>query len=82
MTPGVRESEFWMLMDDEFGEAYAAVVARSQHMGALDGRTAQEAIDAGVPPRRVWEALCDHMGIPPERRLGKDRPLRRGPVDE
>lgn len=68
-------------MNDEFGEAYAGVVARSQHMAALDGRSAQEALDAGVPPRRAWEALCEHMGIPPERRLGKDRPLRRGPID-
>ena len=78
----MRESEFWMLMNDEFGEAYASMVARTQHLGALGGRTAEEALEAGTPARQIWEELCEHMSIPPERRLGRDRPLRRGPVDD
>ena len=27
-------------------------------MRDLDGRTAQEALDAGVPPKQVWAAGC------------------------
>ena len=26
-----------------------------------------------MSPRRVWEALCDDLDIPPHRRLGIDR---------
>ncbi|PID53281.1 MAG: hypothetical protein CSB46_09040 [Micrococcales bacterium] len=46
-------------------------------MSVLDGRTAEEALEAGVPPRQVWEALCDAMDVPVQRRLGKDAGTRR-----
>lgn len=71
-----------MLMSDEFGDAYAQMVAGTQHIGALDGRTPTEALERGIPPRRIWEAVCAHMSVPEERRLGRDRPLRRRPIDE
>ncbi|PIE27928.1 MAG: histidine kinase [Micrococcales bacterium] len=73
----MRHSEFWNLMRGEFGVTYAASVARSQSMSVLDGRTAEEALEAGVPPRQVWEALCDAMDVPVQRRLGKDAGTRR-----
>ncbi len=72
---GVRESEFNRLMADEFGDAYGSMVASSHVFGALDGRTANEALAAGVPARRVWLAVCDAFDIPEERRLGRDRPV-------
>jgi hypothetical protein len=74
MLGGVRHSEFWQLMDDEFGAGYARTVARDQVMAALGGRTAQEALRARVPPRQVWSALCDLMEVPSARRWGRDRP--------
>jgi hypothetical protein len=55
-------------MDDEFGPAYAASLARSQVMGDVGGRTAVDALEAGVPPRQVWLALCAAMDVPEERR--------------
>ncbi len=62
---------------DEFGEGYAATLTRTQHLTSLDGRTADEAIEAGIPPRTVWLALCDAMDVPESRRLGHDvRPHR------
>ena len=54
----VRESEFQRLMTDEFGDAYARMVAATHHFGALGERTADQALAAGVPARRVWEAVC------------------------
>jgi len=76
--PGcVRLSEFWRLMDDELGAAYARSVASTQVVGALDGRTPDQALEAGTPPREVWAAVCDAMDVPPERRLGRDEPARR-----
>lgn len=81
MLAGVRHSEFWQLMEDEFGAGYARSVARDQVVAALGGRTADEALAAHVPPRQVWFALCDVMDVPSERRWGRaDRkPDRRGP---
>lgn len=73
----MRLSHFWMLMDDEFGPAYAASLAHDQALDALGGRTATEALAAGTPPREVWTALCDALDVPPERRHGKERPPRR-----
>jgi hypothetical protein len=76
-TP-VRMSHFWTLMDDEFGQAYAGSLARDHVLGALGDRTALQSIADGVPPRDVWEALCDDMDVPPERRLGRDDRVARG----
>ena len=76
----VRHSEFWRLMDDEFGPGYARSVASDQALSALGSRTASEALAAGVPPREVWAAVCDAMHVPPERRLGiepQERAARR-----
>lgn len=70
-------SQFWELMDDEFGAGYAPTVARSHSVHALGSRTAREALDDGVAPREVWHALCDDLGVPQERRFGVERPRRR-----
>lgn len=69
----MRLSEFWELMNDEFGEAYATSLAGRHLLHALGDRTVNEALEAGEPPRTVWVALCDDMGVPESRRLGVDR---------
>ncbi|MBB2985107.1 DUF3046 domain-containing protein [Terracoccus luteus] len=68
----MRLSHFWTLMDDVFGPAYAGTLARDHVLGALDDRTPAQAIEAGVPPREVWAALCDDLDVPEARRLGRD----------
>ena len=70
----VRNSEFWRLMDDEFGSGYAHVLASSAVLASVGGRTAEEALAAGIHPRSVWLAVCELQDVPAERRLGKDRP--------
>jgi hypothetical protein len=72
MLADVRQSEFWQLMEDEFGAGYAHTLAGDQVIGALGGRTARQALDAGDPPRDVWFAVCDAMHVPPQRRWGVD----------
>lgn len=79
MLADVRHSEFWQLMEDEYGPGYARTVARDQVVAGLGGRTVDEALAAHVPPRQVWFALCDVMDVPPERRWGRrDRASSRG----
>lgn len=68
----MRVSEFWALMEQHFGRGYAAVVASTQSLGSLGGRTAEQAIDDGEPVRRVWEALCRDMAVPPEQHHLRD----------
>lgn len=60
-------------MEDEFGSAYARVLAGDLVLAELGGRTAQEALSAGTHPRAVWLAVCEMQDVPPVRRLGIDR---------
>ncbi|MGB3184851.1 MAG: DUF3046 domain-containing protein [Ornithinimicrobium sp.] len=70
---GMRLSEFWELMEQEFGGPYGRSLAGSHVIHALGDRTAIEAIEAGEQVRGVWWALCDDLQVPPERRLRADR---------
>lgn len=66
----MRLSEFQRACAEEFGDDYARVVVRDHWLTALGG-TGREALDAGVPARDVWSALCDEFQIPVERRHGR-----------
>lgn len=68
----MRMSDFWRLMDDEFGAAYARSLARDHVLGALGNRTALEAIESGIKAREAWLALCIDMDVPVERQLGRE----------
>ena len=68
----MRISDFWRLMDDEFGAGYSRVLSSSLVLRGVGGRTADQALSAGVPPKQVWLAVCDVQDVPPERRLGRD----------
>ncbi|GAA2037278.1 hypothetical protein GCM10009720_17340 [Yaniella flava] len=67
----MRESQFWTLMEDEFGSANAGIIASSLELPGLKG-TAQTALATGIAPRDVWAAVCDLHEIPTARRLGRD----------
>ncbi|WP_150463050.1 DUF3046 domain-containing protein [Nesterenkonia ebinurensis] len=69
----MRESRFWALMEGEFGERYAYVLADQLVISSLQ-LTAKQALAAGVPARHVWEAICEQQDVPESRRLGKDVP--------
>lgn len=59
-------------MADEFGPRAPSIVS-DLTLREFGDRTAIEAIDAGVPPRDVWMALCIEMDVPLERRHGAGR---------
>ena len=59
-------------MDDEFGAGYSRVLSTSLVLAGVGGRTAAQALSAGVPPKQVWLAICDVQDVPAERRLGRD----------
>ena len=64
----MRLTVFWERMNARFGPTYAESVARDFTMSELEGRTAQEALAAGVPAKQVWLALCEAFEIPPKDR--------------
>lgn len=46
----------------------AQSVSRDHLFSSLGGRSAEEAIDAGVPVRKVWLAICEAYDVPPRER--------------
>ena len=68
----MRRSEFERAVQDEFG-ARASTVTSDLVLSDVGGRTAVEALAAGIPPREVWLALCAETDVPAERRYGVGR---------
>ena len=64
----MRLQEFWSRMRTHFGSMRAESVARDHVFAELGGRTAVEAIEAGVPVRAVWTAICTEYEVPPKER--------------
>ena len=64
----VRHTEFWERMNQHLGEGYASTWADQVVIGALDHRTAREALDAGVPPKQVWRAVWEVLELPDSER--------------
>jgi uroporphyrinogen-III synthase len=69
----VKVSEFHRAVADEFGP-FGRVLVRDTVVVALGNRTAEAALEAGVPAREVWLALCRAEGVPPSRWYGVGRP--------
>jgi hypothetical protein len=64
----VRLTQFRELMTEQFGAARAAALARDHVFAELGGRTVEEALEAGIEPRKVWHAVCEVYDVPPARR--------------
>jgi Protein of unknown function (DUF3046) len=66
----VRLTEFRGLMEAQFGPLRAPSVARDHVFGALQGRTADEALAEGEDPKAVWFAVCDDFDVSDSLRYG------------
>lgn len=66
----MRMSEFWTLVDAEFGPGRGRTLVRDHVIGDLGQRTPQQALDGGEDPRAVWLALCADLEVPPDRHWG------------
>jgi hypothetical protein len=64
----VRLQEFWSRLDSQFGSMRAQSVARDHIFAALGGRSAIDAIDAGLSVRKVWLAICEEFEVPAKER--------------
>jgi uncharacterized membrane protein YdjX (TVP38/TMEM64 family) len=66
----VTHSEFLIAVDDEFGALQGRALVRDFVVDALGHRTAQQALDEGLAPKKVWLALCGAMRVPLTRQHG------------
>lgn len=64
----MRHTEFWERMELALGPAYARSWASLYVVADLGGRTAQQALDAGVPPKEVWRAVWAALELPARER--------------
>ena len=64
----MRHTEFWARLEHALGRGYARSWAEQFVMGELGGRTAVQALEAGVPPKQVWAAVWSTLDLPPSER--------------
>lgn len=68
----MRRSEFERAVAAEFGPRAGALLS-DLVLPSLGERTARQAMDAGIPPREIWLALCAETDVPLDRRYGAGR---------
>ncbi|WP_435741597.1 DUF3046 domain-containing protein [Nocardioides sp. SYSU DS0663] len=64
----MRHTEFWARLEHALGATYYRTWADQFVMADLGGRTAREALDAGVPPKQVWAAVWAALELPASER--------------
>ena len=64
----MRHTEFWARMEHALGAGYYKVWADQFVMSELGGRTARQALDAGISPKEVWRAVHRTLELPPSER--------------
>jgi Protein of unknown function (DUF3046) len=60
----VRLTVFWERMRAQFGDSYAASVAKDYVLASLGSRTVDQALAEGIEVKTVWRAVCDAFDVP------------------
>jgi hypothetical protein len=60
----MKHTEFWARLEEALGPAYARSWASMFVLSELGGRTVDEALAAGVPPKEVWRAVWAALQLP------------------
>ena len=64
----MKHTELWARLEGALGPAYAQSWASMFVIADLGGRTVDEALAAGVPPKEVWRAVWVALGLPARER--------------
>ena len=64
----MRHSEFWARMEAVLPHGYARVWSAQQELRELDGRTVDQALADGDPPRQIWRAVWQALELPSSER--------------
>ncbi len=65
---GVRLTEFWRRMNEQFGEVYARSVAKDFVLAGLGGRTVEQAFADGEDAKTIWRAVSAAFDVPQQLR--------------
>ena len=76
----MRLTQFRGLMTTSSGPTRAAAVSRDHVFADLGDRTVEQALDAGIDPRKVWRAVCDVYDVPPPAVRRRTPTARRGRI--
>jgi len=60
----VRLTAFWDKMRAQFGDSYAASVAKDHVLAGLGSRTVDQALADGVETKTVWRVVCEAFEVP------------------
>jgi Protein of unknown function (DUF3046) len=60
----VRLSAFWERMNSQFGENYAASVAKDFVLAGIGERTVSQALADGEDVGVIWRAVCEAFDVP------------------
>jgi len=60
----VRLTVFWDRMNSQFGEDYAASVAKDYVLADIGGRTISQALADGEDTKLIWKAVCEAFDVP------------------
>jgi hypothetical protein len=60
-------------MDDEFGPEYSAVLLRDLVLTELSDLTGEAALNLGLEPKDIWQAICKAQNVPVERWHGLNK---------
>ncbi len=60
----MRLTEFRALMAAHFGPLRAPSVAKDHVFAALGDRSVDQALEAGINPKRVWAQVCRDFDVP------------------
>ncbi|WP_194949470.1 DUF3046 domain-containing protein [Actinomyces trachealis] len=73
----MKHSEFWRALEEVYGAGLGRSHAQDLVLAEI-GCTAEQALEQGVPPRRVWNALCDETDATEAQRwVYREDPRRR-----
>ncbi|MEU5852058.1 DUF3046 domain-containing protein [Saccharopolyspora shandongensis] len=64
----MRHTAFRQRMADEFGRVRSEMLAQDHVFSTLGGRTIDQALEAGLSTKEVWQAVCEAFEVPAERR--------------
>ncbi len=51
-------------MNSQFGENYAASVAKDYVLAGIGGRTVNQALADGEDVKTIWQAVCEAFEVP------------------
>lgn len=59
----MKHSELMRALQETFGSAYGRSLLRDLVLPSLTGRSPAQALDQGVDPQLVWDAICTEMEL-------------------